>query len=397
VPQTVRADVDRLTPPAPAGAALDELVPRLRSLGLGLVASQPIDVDVVVSPVSIAVAFAMVEAGANEETSADIIRAFGFPPPPAVHEAMNALTTALAAVSRPGRAEDGHGAVTLDVANAIWGQSGLDLGVPFLGTLAAHYGAGVATVDYAADPEAARQEINAWVAEVTRGRIPDLFPPRAIGSDTVVALVNAVYLDAAWRTPFDKALTQGRPFTLLDGSAVEVPTMHHPALATVASAADDGTSVVKLPYVGNDLAMVVVVPPRDLSLATFEAELTEARLGAMVDRLSRARVDLTIPRWDTRSALDLAEPLGALGLRIPGGDLSGMAPGAFIGAALHAANITVDEERTVAAAATAIAAERAAMDPPPVLRIAVDRPFLFVVQHEPTKTPLFVGRVTHPR
>jgi len=396
VPQTVRADVDRLTPPAPADTALDELIPRLRSLGLGLVASQPGDHDVVVSPVSIAVAFAMAEAGAGEATSAEIVRAFGFPPPPALHEAMNSLTTALAGVTRPGRGDDGVGAVTLEVANAIWGQSGLDLGAPFLGTLAAHYGAGVATVDYAADPEAARQEINGWVAGVTRDRIPDLFPPRAIDAATVVALVNAVYLDAAWRTPFDKVRTRPRPFTLLDGSTVEVPTMHDPALATVASAAADGTSVVKLPYVGGDLSMVVLVPPRDVSLATFEAELTDTRLGAMIDRLTRALVDLTIPRWDIRSALDLAEPLGALGLRIPGGDLSGMAPGAFIGAAVHAADITVDEERTVAAAATGIAAGRAAMDPPPVLQIAVDRPFLFVVQHEPTRAPLFVGRVTHP-
>jgi serpin B len=397
VPHTVRADVDRLTPPAPADTALDEIVPRLRSLGLGLVASQPGDHDVVVSPVSIAVAFAMVEAGAGEETSEEILRAFGFPRPPAVHEAMNALTTTLAAVTRPGRGDDGAGAVTLEVANAIWAQSGLDLGIPFLGTLAAHYGAGVATVDYAADPEAARREINGWVAEVTRGRIPALLPAGAVTADTVVALVNAVYLDAAWRTPFDRALTLERPFTLLDGSAVEVPTMHNPKLATVASAADDGTSVVKLPYAGGQLAMVVLVPPRDVGLATFEAELTEARLEAMVDRLGRAMVDLTIPRWDTRSALDLADPLGALGLRIPGGDLGGMAPGATIGAAVHAANITVDEERTVAAAATAVVAGRTAMDEPPVLRIAVDRPFLFVVQHEPTRTPLFVGRVTDPR
>ncbi|HEY8548091.1 MAG TPA: serpin family protein [Acidimicrobiales bacterium] len=397
MPQTVRADVDRLTPPAPADTALDEMVPHLRSLGLGLVASQPGDRDVVVSPVSIAVAFAMVEAGAGDETAADILHAFRFPEPPAVHEAMNALTTALAAVSRPGRDGDGAGAITLEVANAVWAQVGLELGAPFLATLAAHYGAGVTTVDYAADPDAARQEINAWVAEVTRDRIPQLLPPGAVTGDTVVALVNAVYLDAAWRTPFERSRTRDRPFTLLDGREVDVPTMHNPALTTVASAADDGTSVVKLPYAGGELAMVVLVPPRDVGLATFEAELTETRLGAMVDRLGRARVDLTLPRWATRSALDLAEPLAALGLRIPGGDLSGMAPGAFIGAAVHAADITVDEERTVAAAATAVMAGRAAMDEPPRLQIAVDRPFLFIVQHEPTRAPLFVGRVTDPR
>ena len=401
--RTVRADVARLTPPA-TGDALAALVPSLRALGLSLAASQP-DRDLVVSPLSIAVAFAMVEAGAGEATSADIVAAFGFPEPPALHEAMNALTSQLAEVGGGGDGAGGAGdagdggpgsGVTLEVADAIWGQSGLDLGAPFLATLAAHYGAGVEEVDYAADAEAARREINAWVAKVTRDRIPDLLPPSAVTADTLVTLVNAVYLDAAWRAPFDRALTRDRTFTLADGTAVEVPTMHHPQLRTVATAAEDGTSAVKLPYAGGRLAMVVLVPPRNVGLATFEAELTVERLGSMTDRLARAQVDLTLPRWDSATALDLAEPLAVLGLHIPGGDLGGIAPGAVIGAALHAANITVDEERTVASAATAVVAARAAMDEPPRLRIEVDRPFLFVVQHEPTGAPLFYGRVTDP-
>jgi len=142
--------------------------------------------------------------------------------------------------------------------------------------------------------------------------------------------------------------------------------------------------------------MVVVVPPESTSLAAFEASLTEERLARLVAGLRPAVVDLTLPRWDIGTALDLAEPLSSLGLRIPGGDLSGMAPGAIVGAAVHAANITVDETRTVAAAATGVVAARASMPPPP-LRIAVDRPFLFVVHHEATGAPLFFGRVTDPR
>jgi serpin B len=392
---TVRADVERL-PPAADAAPVAELVEGLRTFALRLAASAsgPGTGNLVVSPVSIALAFAMVEAGAGDDgTAADIATAFGFPDPPGLHEAMNALSAQLQAVGHKGH--EGSDGVTLDVANAIWGQEGLDFGAPFLATLAAHYGAGVETVDYVGNAEAARQEINAWVSEVTRARIPELLPTGAFDASTLVAIVNAIYLDAAWRTPFDKALTTDQPFTLGDGIAV-VPTMHHERLATMATVVD-GFAAVKLPYQGNDLAMVVIVPQGSTTLVAFEAELTGDGLARIVAGLSRAHVDLTMPRWEATTALDLADPLSALGLRIPGGDLSGIAPGAFIGAAVHAANITVDEKRTVAAAATAVMVGRAAASAPPQLRIAVDRPFLFVVQHEATGAPLFYGRIADPR
>lgn len=379
--QSVRADVARLA--SPAGAPIVALVAGMRSLGMKLLASVPAGENVVVSPASIALAFAMVEAGASPSTSAAIVEALSLPDPPGLHEAANALSAQLDAVSGDG--------VTLEVANAIWGQTGLSLGAPFLATLAANYGAGVATVDFAADAEASRQEINGWVSGITRERIPELLPRGTVDADTLVALVNAVYLDAAWRFPFDPDLTLDLPFTLGDGTPVDVATLHRPRLATEAVVEADHTAVL-LPYAGDELAMVVVLP----SPATPLEDLTGDRLAAIVAGLRPTVVDLTIPRWDIRTALDLAEPLSALGLPIPGGNLSGMAPGAIIGAAVHAANITVDETRTVAAAATAVVAARTAMPPPP-LRIAVDRPFLFVVQHEATGTPLFVGRVTDPR
>ena len=382
---TVKADVGRLTPPDDAPVA--ELVAGLRTFGLRLMASQPAELNLVVSPASIAFAFAMVEAGASASTSADIRRALALPAPPGLHEATNALSVRLDAVHREG--------VTLDLANAIWGQVGLPLGAGFLASIASHYGAGVATVDFAADPELARQEINLWVSDVTRERIPELFPPRMIDVDTMFAVVNAVYLDAAWRTPFDEARTLDLPFTLTDGSSVDVATMHNARLSTRAAVEPDH-SAVRLPYEGGDLAMVVVVPAESTTLAAFEASLTGERLAAVVAGLGPAAVDLSLPRWDIGTALDLGPPLSDLGLRIPGGDLSGMAPDALIGAAVHAANITVDEKRTVAAAATGVVAGRTGMPPPP-LRIAVDRPFLFVVQHEATGAPLFIGRVTDPR
>jgi serpin B len=170
--------------------------------------------------------------------------------------------------------------------------------------------------------------------------------------------------------------------------------MHDGMLYTDASVGG-GYSAVKLPYEGNELAMVVIVPDASTTLADFEAGLTGERLTEIVSDLEPAAVDLSMPRWEASSALDLAGPLTALGLPIPGGDLSGIAPGTQIGAAVHAANITVDEKGTEAAAATAIMGLTSA--PSEITTVRVDRPFLFLIQHEETGAPLFYGRITDPR
>jgi len=105
-----------------------------------------------------------------------------------------------------------------------------------------------------------------------------------------------------------------------------------------------------------------------------------------------ASPDLTLPRWNVET--DLGPALTDLGFDIPGGDFSGIAPGLLIDEAIHAANITVDEQGTEAAAATAIGFLEAA--PGIDIAVQVDRPFLFVLRHDATGTPLFVGRITDP-
>ena len=354
----------------------------LRDFAVAFTRASRTNRNFVFSPLSIAAAFAMAAAGASPATYAELARVFGFAADPAeLHPAAAALLRSIDAAN----GDD----VTVQVADAIWGQTGLTLGPAFVSTLATDYGASVQTVDFAGDIEGARQAINAWVAKITRGRIDPLLVPGALDPATEVALVNAIYLHARWRTPFPEGQTRDRPFTLLDGTVVEVPTMHQPAARFAAVAGPDVTAL-KLPYVGNQLAMVVIV-------ADDLAAIDGPRLTDVLGRLAPQQVALTIPKWDIASTLDLSGPLGALGFPIPGGDFAGIAPGAFIGAAVHAANITVDETSTEAAAATAVMVGRAAFDPTEPTPIVVDRPFLFVVQHESTGVPLFYGRVTDPR
>jgi serpin B len=387
--QLVTADVARRTPSPEA--PIDEVVAGLRDFAAALAATRP-DGNLVVSPTSIGVAFAMAEAGASDDTAAQIAAAFGFPDQPDVHEALNALTALLDQANH----NDADGEVILELANAVWGQTGLEFGMPFLETLAADYGTGVETTDFGGDADGSREAINAWVSEITRDRIPELVPDGMITPDTVVMLVNAIYLKAAWATPFSEDATVDEPFHLPDGSTVDVPMMHDSMLHTQA-ARGDGYTAVELPYQGGDLSMVVMVPDEGSSVSDLEAGLTGDRLGEVTAGLDSATVDLSLPHWDTATTLDLAEPMSSLGLTIPGGDLGGIAPGVSIGAAIHAAKITVNEEGTEAAAATAIAGVTSAPLPDQVLTVRVDRPFLFVIQHNETGTPLFYGRIADPR
>src|SRR5690606_30311168 len=125
--------------------------------------------------------------------------------------------------------------------------------------------------------------------------------------------------------------------------------------------------------------------------------LEEGGLGAVADRLEDATVDLTVPTWETGSAVDLAHVLGEMGLALPGGRLPGIAPNLEIATAVHGADITVDESGTEAAAATAVGMElTAAPAPGEVVTVVADRPFLYAVRHVETGAPLFVGRVADP-
>lgn len=335
------------------------------------------------SPVSIATAFAMAHAGASEQTQATLDAAFGFPDESGIHEAMNALLRALAA------AEDDD--VTLAVANSGWAQAGRPIGQPYLDTLASHYGVGLHTVDLQGDAEGSRAAINDWAAEETRDRIPELLPEGFVNPASVYVLVNTNYLKANWQQIFGKYPTEAEPFTHPDGSTVEVDMMHNAQLDG-RYLVEDGLAVAELPYLGGQLVMRVLVPD---DLTALEQRLDASEWDRIETALTSGVVDLSLPKWDIDTSIDLADPLQELGVEIPGGDYKGIAPGVFLGQAVHGANITVDEQGTEAAAGTALGFEESGT-PPPDATIRADRPFLYAIVHQPTGLIVFTGHVADP-
>ena len=349
--------------------------------------------NLVFSPASIALALAMTSAGARGTTLDEINAVLHVAEPAAVHRSMNGLAAALEDVNatqdNTATGGDGVSEVQLSIANSLWGQSGLKFEQAFLDLLSSEYGAGMELVDYQTDPEASRQAINEWVATQTRDRIPELLAEGVITIDTRLTLVNAIYLKANWNETFDKELTTLETFASPTGD-VSVDMMH--TSRRMAYAAGDGWQAVEMPYVFNELTFVVAV-----------GEATDTvmpSIDEIVGSLTDYQVDLAFPKFDIETSVSLADTLKDMGMPTPfdvrSADFSGMttAQRLVIGDVIHQANITVDEEGTEAAAATAVVMVAVSLPPPATL--VVDRPFTFWLRARTTGAVVFMGRVNDP-
>lgn len=343
--------------------------------------------NLVFSPLSMAMAFGMAHAGARGETAAQIEEVFNLPASGQhLHAAFNVLDQALVDSGKP----------TLRLANRLFPATGYELEPDFVETLAVQYGAPPERLDFASAAESARERINAWVSERTENRIPELFPAGAIDRATRLVLVNALFLKAKWMQPFGKYPTERAPFTRLDGSTVRVPLMQNAELRTRFVDAGD-VQAVELPYEDSKLSMLVVVPKHDF--AAYEQSFDAARLAELDQAARSGIVDLYLPRWSASSSHDLAQDLPELGLTVPfatDSNFSGISQeNPALDAAVHAANIDVDERGTVAAAATGLAF---AVSGPPTADaiIRADQPFLYLIRHTETGAILFAGRLVDP-
>ncbi|MGH2408372.1 MAG: serpin family protein, partial [Candidatus Limnocylindrales bacterium] len=290
--ELARADVSRAAPSADdanaAAASVDafgaDLYQQLAKAGDG---------NLVFSPASIALALTMARAGARGQTATQMDAVLHALAADRRFAVLNALDLALS--SRSGTFNDAAGkpqVVTLNIANAPFAQRGMAIEPTYLDTLAADFGAGLRLVDYAHDPEAARKLINAWVAVRTEQRIPELLAAGSIDNLVRLTLVNAIYLKAAWATPFEVSQTKTGAFMRADGSSVDVPMMHGGGSLPYAEGA--GWRAVEMPYVGGSLAMTVIVPD---DLAAFERALSPESLSLVISALGSRSVDLTLPRF----------------------------------------------------------------------------------------------------
>lgn len=373
-----RADLDRSAP-------FTELAAGFNDAGFDFWRTQPADRNLVFSPVSIAHTLLMARAAADGPTGSAIDSLFELPEGWEAHEAWNSIDLMIASDA------EAHDEITLRVADRIWPAIGVNPSQQWLDLLATHHGATVQALDFPGDPESSRALINSWVSEQTEGLIPELVPEGMVSEMTLVVLTDAIHLRASWAIPFSEELNVSGEFRGLDGTSIETEYMHKVQVDDRA-AVGEGFVAAEIPHAGEAFTMVVIVPDEG-EFGDFRDRLDQDLIEEVDRLLIRRTYEVFLPKWEVTTNVDLGEWLTDAGI-FPG-SYPGIDPEAFISGAVHAADITVDENGTVAAAATAISIDGAAPSEPD-LTIRVDRPFYYLIRHQPTGLILFAGQNIQP-
>ncbi|XP_049771811.1 leukocyte elastase inhibitor-like [Schistocerca cancellata] len=262
------------------------------------------------------------------------------------------------------------------------------------------------SVDFARDRFSAVAAVNGWVSAATRGRIARVLED--VSDDAALVVASAVYFNGAWQQPFPAKLTRPEPFRVSPTEERTVQMMTHAARVPYAYSYDLRCQVLGLPYKGGEFAMFVLLPED-------EGEAGARRLGAaltpasLLQLLASARerddVIYMLPRFSLEASYSLKQPLQAAGLRRLfdplQADLSGLVADDKLSAVgrsrlsvsevVHRVRVEVTETGTEAVAATVAWVTRTTH---PTVR--ADRPFLFAIQHLPSRALLFWGTVVRP-
>ncbi|MGB6065785.1 MAG: serpin family protein [Desulfomonilaceae bacterium] len=371
------------------------------------------------SPYSISASLAMAYAGARGETESQMAKALHF------SLEKSKINGAFRALNEQVLAAGGRKGLELNIANALWAEKSFSFKKEFLETVRINFlpdhgwfpripfvTEAVASiwpgdpgclrqVDFRHAPESARKTINSWVEKQTRNKIKDLMSPDSISSGTRLVITNAIYFKGFWESQFKKKWTKQDKFTLLDGTEIKVPMMEQTKPFGYAEKLE--LQIVEMPYKGEGLSMVVLLPSKQKNFDEFERSLTSDKLHRWTRMLPMRLVEVHFPKFKMDSAYRLRRTLMKLAMTDPfsvnDADFSGMTgkKNLFIEEALHKAFVDVKEEGTEAAAATAVTATLKGMPrPKPIPVFRADHPFVFLIWHKPSRCILFMGRVVKP-
>jgi serpin B len=345
------------------------------------------------SPYSISTALGMTYAGARGDTAKEMAKTLHFSlESKRLHPAFKNLILDL----------DGDGGTRpyrRQVANSLWAQKGKAFLPDFIKLVAVNYRAEANLVDFGR-PDQARRVINAWVAKKTENKIKGLFKPNTLDEHTRLVLTNAIYFKAPWRYLFPKRATRKDVFRLAKQKSIkDVPLMHLTSKCPYYDGSD--FQLLKLPYKGDELEMVVLLPKEVSGLTKFEKHLTAARLeqwcgSATIGR----RVAITLPRVKISAAFTLNKVLSSMGMPLAfsrQADLSGMVQSKQlqITQVVHKAYVEVNEQGTEAAAATGVSGGKKKSGAN-IVTFRADHPFVILIRHGASGSILFLGRVVNP-
>uniref|UniRef100_A0A672TRV3 Leukocyte elastase inhibitor n=3 Tax=Strigops habroptila TaxID=2489341 RepID=A0A672TRV3_STRHB len=349
------------------------------------------------SPFSISSALSMVLLGSKGNTEAQIVKVLSLKK---AEDAHNGYQSFLSEINNP------NTKYILRTANRLYGEKTFEFLSSFVELSQKSYHAGLEQTDFMRAWEDSRKQINGWVEERTEGKIQNLLAEGILDSLTRLVLVNAIYFKGNWAKQFDKERTAEVPFHINKEETRPVQMMCRKDKFNIAYICDLQTKVLELPYVGNELSMIILLPDAtqdgSTGLESLERELTYEKLIDWLnpEAMESTEVKVYLPRFKLEENYYLKPLLSSMGMPdafdLGKADFSGISAGneLVLSEVVHKSFVEVNEEGTEAAAATAgVMMMRCAMI---VEEFIADHPFLFFIRHNKTSTILFCGRFCSP-
>jgi len=343
------------------------------------------DSNVMVSPVSVALALGMAYNGTSGTTQQAFETALGLSGMSRhdINQVYSNLMNHLL-IADPD--------LLVAIANSIWYRNNFHVEQMFLDTNHFYYNAAINPLDFS-DP-GAKDIINRWVAAQTRNKIPEIITQ--ITPDDMMFLINAVYFKGAWKYRFDPTQTMAMTFELGNGNSVNSNMMFQEDTFPVYQNAV--FQAIELPYSGNKFSMIIMLPKAGKSINDIVSVLSVQNWSDWLSAFSEGDMKVFLPQFKFATDKTLNNVLGALGLGIAftdNADFSGINHDVplQITEVKHKTYIEVNEEGTEAAAVTSIGI---GVTSAPENQFLANHPFLFAIKDNKSQTVVFIGVLGNP-
>ncbi|KAM6049140.1 alpha-2-antiplasmin isoform 1-T2 [Chlamydotis macqueenii] len=331
--------------------------------------------NVILSPLSIALALSHLALGAADQTEKHLLQAMHLESVPCLHHMLGTLRRRLAES-------------TLSLASRLYLQKGFEVKEKFLEDSEKFYGAKPVTLSGTGEDDLVA--INKWITEATNGQIPTFL--QQLPENTVMLLLNAIHFHGFWRNKFDASFTGPDVFHLDNEFVVPVEMMKAQkySLSWFTLESQD-VQVAKFPFKSN-MSFVVIVPNQ---YTWNTSHVLENFPYKQLCRLFPKEVPtmVKIPKIKLDYQLELNKVLSQLGLQelFTSPNLQKITEEPlFVSSIQHQSTLELKEDGVEASAATSIAISRS------VSAFSLDRPFVFVIFEDETGIPLFIGSVQNP-
>lgn len=348
--------------------------------------------NVFFSPFSISTALAMTFLGAREKTAEQMADALGISDmKDDVHQSFEKYLSIILKENEN---------FTLHTANRLYPNHLSKVETDYINSCIKHYQADILPLDFS-QGDVSRKVINDWVSQRTNEKIKDLIGSGVLTPDVFMVLVNAIYFKGNWASQFDEKKTRKDRFHINLSEEVEVDMMYQKKKFSYTYNPHHLCSVLELPYKGDSLSMLFILPDTTDGLSAIEEAMNPDLFNELQSTLrNNSDVEVFIPKFKLETQFELSTILSKLGMPDAfnqlKADFSGMdkTKNVYISKVIHKAFVEVNEEGTEAAAATGVVMmTRAAVRR---LIFKADKPFLFFIKDKRSNIVLFSGRYTGP-